>query len=143
MQNVAPHAYGILLAIDGYGASHEACADRGLLYRLLTTLPGHLDMRPLGRPHIEHVDEDGVRGLSGFTFIMESHISIHTYEERGFVTADIYSCKPFDTERAVALFADAFDFRSFERSVLVRGHRFSASPLPDESFAALRPQVRP
>jgi hypothetical protein len=79
-------AYGLLLTFDGYGADAARCTDEQLLLKVLRELPALIQMRRLGEPHLVRVDEPGIAGLSGFTFIMESHISIHTYAERGFVT---------------------------------------------------------
>jgi S-adenosylmethionine decarboxylase len=124
MKSLPSVAYGLLLTIDGYGASYELCADAGGLYRLLEKLPALIGMRPLGLPHVVSVEETGIAGLSGFTFIMESHISIHTYQERGFVTADVYSCKNFDTEIAADYIARYFKIASFETNVLTRGKKF-------------------
>jgi len=121
MNQLPDSAYGILLAFDGYGADRRRCADTGKLYRFLYDLPGTIGMRRLGFPHIVRVDEPGIKGLSGFTFIMESHVSIHTYEERGFVTADVYSCKPFDTARITAMLATYFGTATHSARTLVRG----------------------
>lgn len=118
-------AYGLLLTFDGYGASRELCANTGHLIRVLKALPDQIGMRRLGEPHTVRVDEPGIAGLSGFTFIMESHVSIHTYEERGFVTVDVYSCKDFDTTRATSFIASAFHIASYETNVIVRGTRFN------------------
>ncbi|HEY0011210.1 MAG TPA: S-adenosylmethionine decarboxylase [Candidatus Paceibacterota bacterium] len=123
-------AYGLLLALDGYGADVRDCADGAKLRNLLQTLPPSIGMRPLGEPHTVYVDEEGIRGLSGFTFIMESHISIHTYEERGFVTADIYSCKLFDTQTAAEYITQAFGLTNVETQVITRGRGFHNLPLP-------------
>lgn len=122
------HSYGLLLAFDGYNASPEACADTTLLIQVLNELPARIGMRPLGEPHVVSVEEPGIAGLSGFRFIMESHISIHTYEERGFVTADIYSCKAFDAELAARFLCEAFSVPSYEHSVITRGARFHLLP---------------
>jgi len=124
MKKLPENAYGLLLTLDGYGASQQACGDMDQLYKLLSHLPHAIGMRPIGFPHIVSVDEPGIKGLSGFTFIMESHISVHTYEERGFVTADIYSCKHFDADKAATYVAKAFKLKSFDTSVLIRGKKF-------------------
>jgi S-adenosylmethionine/arginine decarboxylase-like enzyme len=95
-------------------------------------------MRPLGEPHIVSIEETGIAGLSGFTFIFESHISIHTYSERGFVTADIYSCKDFDIEAAKEYLLSAFKITASEIHVYARGLRFN-----DPEFQVqLRPPKR-
>jgi S-adenosylmethionine decarboxylase len=126
MSNQDPKPYGLLFALDGYGASPIACGDADLLLRALRELPLLIGMRPLGEPHVVQVDEPGSAGLSGFTFIMESHISIHTYTERGFVTADIYSCKEFNTLVADRYLCSLFKIGSAERTIIPRGLHFNA-----------------
>ena len=130
-------AYGLLLAFDGYEASNDACANVDLLHSILVELPEKIGMRRIGEPRSVAVDEPGIAGLSGFTFIMESHISIHTYTERGFVTADIYSCKWFDVEVAARFLAEAFGITSYETNHTVRGTRFH--PFPDALGGATVP----
>ena len=117
-------AYGLQLVLDGYGADRDLCEDVQHVYELLMKLPEHLGMRRVGFPHIIQIDEEGIRGRSGFTFIMESHISIHTYSERGFVTADVYSCKPFDAQLVRDLLTKAFKIQSYESNTMVRGMQF-------------------
>ena len=129
-------AYGLLLAFDAYGASARACGDEARLLEILRELPRRIGMRTLGTPHTVYVDEPGMRGYSAFTFIMESHISIHTYEERGFVTVDIYSCKDFDIRDATDYLVKAFRPSSFDTQVIVRGHNFHTSK-------PRRPKIRP
>ena len=121
------NAYGLLLAFDGYGVPEARSSDAAQLTDFLYSFPATIDMRRLGEPNVIAIDEPGVRGLSGFTFIMESHVSIHTYIEQGFVTVDIYSCKDFDTERATALLADFFATTSYHTHTLVRGRSFGES----------------
>lgn len=137
MKTLPEGAYGLLLAFDGYEASSDHCADEALLRSVLIGLPARIGMRRLGEPQIVSVDEPGIAGLSGFTFIMESHISIHTYAERGFVTADVYSCKWFDLGEATRYLAEAFSIPSFDTSHVVRGLRFGA--LPEGSGTPMRP----
>ena len=95
-----------------------------LVYRLLERLPELIGMRRVGIPQILEVREEGVAGLSGFVFIMESHISIHTYAERGFLTMDIYSCKEFDTELALTVIQETFLHSRQEVTLLERGKSF-------------------
>jgi S-adenosylmethionine decarboxylase len=103
-----------------------------LLLKVLRELPALIQMRRLGEPHLVRVDEPGIAGLSGFTFIMESHISIHTYAERGFVTADVYSCKSFDTEIAERYLRNVFEITHAETHSLPRGLQFRdpSRPVP-------------
>jgi S-adenosylmethionine decarboxylase len=134
--------YGLLLTFDGYGAPAEFCFSIERLYRVLSELPSLLGMRALGTPHIVEVTEKGIAGLSGFTFIMESHISIHTYIEKGFVTVDIYSCKEFDTTGAIEYLTNNFLTESHEIHTIVRGIRFNEDTRY-ESLKKPRPHMRP
>ena len=118
-------AYGLQICMDAYNASPERCDSEAALLSLLETLPSFIGMRRLGDPHIVRVTEPSIAGLSGFTFIMESHISIHTYPEKRFVTADIYSCKPFATNEAVQLIMKTFNTNDAEVFEIVRGRRFN------------------
>jgi S-adenosylmethionine decarboxylase len=63
-------------------------------------------------------------GLSGFVLIAESHISIHTFPEKKFVSVDIFSCKAFDAELAASYFKKAFDMTKVETNMLDRGTEF-------------------
>jgi S-adenosylmethionine decarboxylase len=129
MSKQQSQAYGLQLTLDGYAASEELCGDVAHLYKVLMDLPAHIGMRRVGFPHIIKIDEVGIKGLSGFVFIMESHISVHTYEERGFVTVDVYSCKSFDEERTKEYLMRAFGIQAFESNLLIRGKRFHQLPL--------------
>lgn len=127
------NAYGLQLTLDGYAADPVLCGDVANLYNLLMKLPEHIGMRRVGFPHIIKIDEPGIKGLSGFVFIMESHISIHTYEERGFVTADVYSCKTFDEEKTRSYLTKAFAIQAFESSLAIRGKQFQNLPTHQSS----------
>lgn len=121
------NAYGLLLAFDGYGVPVDRSSDASRLQDFLYSFPATIQMRRLDTPHVIAIEEPGIRGLSGFTFIMESHISIHTYSEQGFVTVDIYSCKDFDTELATKQLSAFFATTSYHTHTLVRGRSFGES----------------
>ena len=64
-------------------------------------------------------------GVSGFVIIAESHISIHTFPLRGFVSADVYTCQnTLDTEQICQYFAEAFDLQDLEINLVRRGTRY-------------------
>jgi S-adenosylmethionine decarboxylase len=129
MSTSSPQPYGLLFTLDGYGAPYLRCADSNLIHTILCELPPLIGMRPIGEPQSIAIDEPGIQGISGFTFIMESHISIHTYSERGFVTVDIYSCKSFDTTLAENYLRASFGLQHVETTTLLRGINFH-TPLP-------------
>lgn len=129
MEPIQNNAYGLQLTLDGYAADQKLCGNVAHIYDLLMTLPAHIGMRRVGFPHIIQITEAGIKGLSGFVFIMESHISIHTYEERGFVTADVYSCKTFDEKKTREYITQAFGIQAYESNIAVRGRQFQSLPV--------------
>src|SRR6266849_3560857 len=128
-------SYGLHLMLDAYGAPKERLGDVALLHHTLRDLPEQIGMRRIGLPQVLEVLEEGIAGLSGFVFIMESHISIHTYSERGFVTVDIYSCKAFDHEKAVAYLRQVFAFATADVEIVERGKRFHETKEGDQEIA--------
>jgi S-adenosylmethionine decarboxylase len=63
-------------------------------------------------------------GISGFVLIAESHISIHTFPDKGYLSLDIFSCKNFDAARAIAYVEKMFAVAKSETKVLDRGLEF-------------------
>jgi len=47
-------------------------------------------------------------GVSGVVVLAESHISIHTWPERGYAAVDVFMCGACDPYRAVDVLQDAF-----------------------------------
>jgi S-adenosylmethionine decarboxylase len=47
-------------------------------------------------------------GVSGVVVLAESHISIHTWPERGYAAIDIFMCGDCDPHEAVGVLEDAF-----------------------------------
>ncbi len=98
------------LIIDGYSDDQEILRDEGFLRRWLESYPAKIGMTRISPPYVLRyagpVLEDW--GISGVVFIAESHIGIHTFVERNYVNIDVFSCKDFDSERAIADFQEGF-----------------------------------
>ena len=72
-------------------------------------------------------DNDGKDpgGRSGFVVIAESHISIHTFPDRGFVSADVYSCKNgMDIKFILKYFEERFQLKNIEHHFIKRGTKY-------------------
>lgn len=61
-------------------------------------------------------------GATGFILLEESHISIHTWPENGFVAIDVFSCKPFDIEKINLIIKDFFETNFVETKIITRGN---------------------
>ena len=80
-------------------------------------------MTRVGSPHNTFKEGD-IEGLSGFTFIVESHISVHSYAKQEFISIDVYSCREFDADAVVQVFRKAFGIRKIAKTFLPRGEKF-------------------
>ncbi len=98
------------LTIDGYGNDPGLMQDEQFIYQLLDSYPAQIDMTKISSPHvfkyIGSKPEDW--GISGFVFIAESHISLHTFVERCYINIDVFSCKDFDARQVVKDFKEKF-----------------------------------
>ncbi len=97
-----PAEFGVHLMLDLSGCPRERLSDLGALARLLDELPATLGMTKVAPPYVFRysglVDED--KGITGIVIIAESHVSVHTFEEKGYAFVDVFSCRPFDESEA-------------------------------------------
>ncbi len=120
--------FGEHLTIDGYGGSADLLDSKDIVLRALNELPGLLGMNILRAAEVVEAPEAGHKdpgGWSGFVIIAESHISIHTFPKRGFLSADVYSCQSgMDQEMVKQFFIDKFGLKDLEVNFIVRGTRY-------------------
>jgi S-adenosylmethionine decarboxylase len=127
------------LTIDGFGGNPELLASEELVRELLDSYPTQIGMTKIAAPHVQrYVGEKAEDwGVSGFVLIAESHIALHTFPDRGYIWADIFSCKGFDIRRAQRIVTEAFQLTEVQRRVLERGLEYphvvrEAIPLAEE-----------
>ena len=120
--------FGTHLTIDGYGGNPTRLNDKELVLQCLTELPTLLGMRIIFGPEVcfasanDHKDPGG---WSGFVMIAESHISCHTFPNRGFVSIDVYSCKEeMDQKFVVDYFTKMFELKDTEVNYIKRGTKY-------------------
>src|SRR4051794_4024876 len=112
------------LTIDGYGGNPELLNNESLVRELLDRYPGEISMTKISVPYVVQYDggekpED--KGVTGFVIIAESHISIHTFPERGYVWLDVFSCKDFDSDGATDIIVNTFGLTAITARKLPRG----------------------
>jgi S-adenosylmethionine decarboxylase len=83
-------------------------------------------MTPITQPYVFPysglVPED--KGITGIVIIAESHISVHSFEDKGYCFIDIFSCKDFDVERAIEITKNLFKPEDCEINIVARGKDF-------------------
>jgi S-adenosylmethionine decarboxylase len=110
------------LTIDGYGDNSQLMQDEQFIYQLLDSYPARIGMTKISSPHVFRYvgskPEDW--GISGFVFIAESHISIHTFAERCYVNIDVFSCKDFNAEQVIKDFTNKFQLTKVSSRLINR-----------------------
>lgn len=120
--------FGEHLTIDGYDGSFKRLNDKDLVVRCLDELPELLGMKKLCKPHVYYAPDNCAKdpgGWSGFVVILESHLSIHTFPCRGFVSADVYTCKNgMDNDFIISYFKKTFRLKEMESHFIMRGTKY-------------------
>ena len=117
------------LIIDGFGGDAGMMWDAERLRNFLYEYPENLGMTRITEPEVleYHGAKPNDSGISGFVIIAESHISVHTFPHRDYVNIDLFSCKSFDHEQAVADARSLFDLDRVKTWLLDRGLEWTDS----------------
>jgi S-adenosylmethionine decarboxylase len=124
------------VTIDGYGGDPQKLADENLVSAFLDVCPSAIGMTKIAPPYVCRYSgtkpEDW--GISGFVLIAESHISLHTFPEHGYLWVDVFSCKSFDADAAIEDIRERFQLGEWRVHTLPRGLEFphdvaAAAPL--------------
>ncbi len=133
MENFGPH-----LMLDLRKCNRRMLADYDLVFNILHYLPGLIGMTKITQPYVFPysglVPED--KGITGTVIIAESHISIHTFQEKDYCFVDVFSCKDFDVELAANYMVKAFESKSYDKYVVNRGKDFVRYTQPEEAVLA-------
>lgn len=131
MEHAKTCNFGEHLTLDGYGGNPERLNDKELVLASLNELPRLLGMKKLSEPEVYYAQGNDAKdpgGWSGFVVIAESHISVHTFPGRKFLTADVYTCKNgMDCAFITGYFRDRFELDDIEEHFIRRGTRYPAA----------------
>jgi S-adenosylmethionine decarboxylase len=122
-------SFGPHITIDLKGCPKEILSNYDLHFDYLKKLPELIQMTPITQPYVFPysglIPED--KGITGIVIIAESHISVHSFEEKGYSFIDIFSCKDFDIDRAIRITKEIFKPEDWEINVVKRGKDFPRS----------------
>lgn len=80
--------------------------------------------------HLHHFTPNS--GVSGVAVLAESHITIHTWPERGYAALDVFMCGDTQPQLTVPVFAEAFQTDNIELSSHERGRNWPAYTEPKQ-----------
>ena len=133
------------LAIDGFGADPVRLQDKDLVRRFLDEYPASIGMTKICPPQVQMyrgpAPEDW--GVSGFVLIAESHISIHTFPDRGYINIDIFSCKEFDPVDSLEEVKSVFSLDEVKVWTMDRGVEYSTPRAAFHGIAQERVNLQP
>ena len=120
------YGFGMHLIADCYGCDRRRLENLSLIYEFLSEYPAQMKMTKIMPPYVFRYDAKSPEdwGISGFVLIAESHISIHTFPEKNYLSLDIFSCKEFDVDNAISHVNDLFGVEKNEIKLLDRGLEF-------------------
>jgi S-adenosylmethionine decarboxylase len=131
--------FGEHLTLDGYRGNFQQLNNQHIVKECLYDLPERLGMTRLSDPQVYFAQGNAIKdpgGWSGYVIIMESHISIHTFPQRGFASIDIYTCKNgMNTHFIISYFKEIFHFEEIETNFIMRGRKY-----PIEDIYPSRPE---
>lgn len=124
----SPIHFGEHLTYDGYLGDYAALDSRDTVTCALTDLVSTLGMTILGGPDVYRAEANNKKdpgGWTGMVVLQESHISIHTFPARDFLSADVYTCQNgLDTDAIKTFFRSRFGIADEEVNFLQRGTRY-------------------
>ena len=125
--------FGEHVTIDGYNGDKKLLINKEIVFSCLNDLPEVLGMRKFSQPEIYWIPGNNKKdpgGWSGVVLINESHISIHNFPDRQFLTADVYTCKNgMDATFIENYFKQKFALNDIETNFIKRGTRYPVSDL--------------
>ena len=110
------------LIVDGHCSNTHLMTDREAMAAWLKAMAHVIDMTPFGEPVIQGFpwpESDDWDALSAVQFLKESAIVVHTYPERQAAFFNIFSCRDFDKDKALAFLKTTFRLNLLTASVLV------------------------
>jgi S-adenosylmethionine decarboxylase len=95
--------WGMLAAIDLHDCDRESLEDSDHIRGFVVTLVDAIEMCAHGPVLLERFGDGELEGWSAMQFIETSSITLHADEFGGRCFVDVFSCRPFDAERAAAV----------------------------------------
>ena len=108
MRNLAPEIVRQRLLIEGI---YSVDVSRQVVESFLLGIASHLDLRTYGSPIVHTpggLGKEANEGFDAFIPLIDSGISLYVWSSARFFAAVLFTCKEFDTERAISYTMEFF-----------------------------------
>ncbi|MDD5634591.1 MAG: adenosylmethionine decarboxylase [Candidatus Omnitrophica bacterium] len=126
MKEANKEVFGPHLMLDLRECNKKRLSDYKLIFKILHDLPEKIGMTRITQPYVFPysglIPED--KGITGVVVIAESHISIHTFQEKDYCFIDVFSCKNFDVDFAAKYLINIFESKDYDMHIVNRGKDF-------------------
>jgi S-adenosylmethionine decarboxylase len=104
--------------VDAFGCSPVALRSQSALERVFSRAVAELALHPLGDMRFHVFPDPG--GITGMLMLTESHLTCHSFPERGYVAFNLFCCRvrpewPWNDRLAELLGAERVTVRRLER----------------------------
>ena len=134
--------FGWHLTLDGYLGDPGRLANAEVIRGWLDEMPTALGMDKLIEPCLIEVgarNEKDPGGVTGFVLVAQSHLSVHTFPRRRFVSADVFTCQDrLDHEWIRRSFIATFGLGDVESNLIPRGTCYPLLDLDGEPLTDAR-----
>ena len=72
-------------------------------------------------PKKANAPKNTASGLTAFSIVQESHLSIHTWPEDNYFAFDLFSCRDFDEKKVIRIIKKSFQIKKIHFKVIDRG----------------------
>lgn len=93
--------WGYTLTLDLYEVDHKQVVEKDLVESFVSGIIQEVQMKAFGPLHCERFGDGHLNGISAMQFIETSSITVHTDEVTNRVFIDIFSCKKFNSTKAI------------------------------------------
>tara|TARA_Y100000593_G_C4310438_1_gene338076 strand:+ start:1328 stop:1723 length:396 start_codon:yes stop_codon:yes gene_type:complete len=126
--------FGEHLMIDGYGCDRNHLSDKNKVGQVIREIVLATGMNQLSEILCYEVKgEVGTKdsgGVTGIVVVKESHIAIHTFTNREYISIDIFTCKNgMDVEKIKKICELEFGIKSADATLVKRGLHFPEADL--------------
>lgn len=117
MRDLAPQIVRQRLLIEGL---YSIDVDREFVESFLLGVASHLDLRTYGSPIVHApggLGKDENEGFDAFIPLIDSGISLYVWSSARFFAAVLFTCKAFDTDKALSYTAKCFGASKIEHKL--------------------------